>query len=343
MSRLRFAVMGCGRIAVRHCEILSNAEFGELAAVCDVVPERVNRFAEKYDVPGFADAVQMLRQVKPDVVCVLTPSGLHGEHVRLVAPHVENVVVEKPMVLDLADGDRVIECVEKLGNRLFVVMQNRFNRPVIKLRQALEAGRFGKLLLGTVRVRWSRGQSYYDQDDWRGTWAMDGGVITNQASHHLDLLEWMMGEAEEVSAHTATPLVDVEVPTTAVATVRFVSGALGVVEATTDTRPKDLEGSLSVMGDRGAVEIGGFAVNEIRHWHFDEPLPEDDEVVERYSVNPPNVYGYGHAMYLQHVVNCIAGNEVQLVDGVTGRRRVEFIDAIYEAARTGKTVKVHAS
>ena len=358
---LRFAIMGCGRIARRHCEILDQADYAELCGVCDVVPQRADAFASKYHAPGFYDVEQMVRQVKPDVLSILTPSGLHGEHIMQLSPLVQNLVVEKPMVLDLEQADQVIEQCERQGNRLFVVMQNRFNRPVIKLRQAFMAGRFGRLLMGTVRVRWSRDQAYFDQDSWRGSWALDGGVLGNQANHHVDLLEWMMGETDYVSAFSATQLVDVETPTSVVASLQFKSGALGVVEATTSTRPKDLEGSLSVLGEHGTVEIGGFAVNRIRHWHFDPPLPQDHEVMDRYSVNPPDVYGYGHAMYLRHVHDCLrAGTPCQRDDAgqcatgdppfpcdfdlpgpLEGRRSLQLIKAIYEAARTGKRVKVH--
>jgi len=341
MSRLRFAIMGCGRISVRHCEILSKAHFAELVAVCDVVQERAEKTGEKYGVPSYQDVEEMIAAEKPDVINILTPSGLHGRHVLQVAPLVKNIVVEKPMTLDLDEADRMIERCEELGVGLFVVMQNRFNRPVIKLREALEEGRFGELFLGTVRVRWSRNQAYYDQDDWRGTWAMDGGVLGNQANHHLDLLEWMMGEADTVSAYTSTQFVDIEVPTTVVATVSFKSGALGVVEATTSTRPKDLEGSLSVLGSTGSAEIGGFAVNRVRHWRFDPVRPGDEEVMAGYSENPPNVYGYGHAKYLEHVANCILHGEQRLVGGVTGRRSLELIRAIYESAKTGRHIKVH--
>jgi len=175
---------------------------------------------------------------------------------------------------------------------LFVVKQNRYNRPVLKLRQALDAGRFGKLSLGTVRVRWCRPQTYYDQDAWRGTWKDDGGVFANQASHHIDLLQWLMGPVESVQSYTATRLVDIEVEDLGLAILRFTSGALGVIEATTTARPKDLEGSLSILGERGAVVIGGFAVNRLETWNFDVPSP-DDENPQEWSQNPPNVYGLG--------------------------------------------------
>jgi predicted dehydrogenase len=221
------------------------------------------------------------------------------------------------------------------------VKQNRFNVPVMKLREALEGGRFGKLVLGTVRVRWCRTQAYYDQDPWRGTWAMDGGVLTNQASHHVDLLEWMLGDVDSVYAMTTTALAKIEAEDTAVVVLRFRSGALGVIEATTAARPKDLEGSLSLLGEGGTVEIGGFAVNQMKVWNFVTPLPDDDTVLEKYSVNPPNVYGFGHQAYYEHVVDCILNDSQQLVDGLTGRRSLELINAIYESVETGQEVHLH--
>jgi UDP-N-acetyl-2-amino-2-deoxyglucuronate dehydrogenase len=208
----------------------------------------------------------------------------------------------------------------------------------VKLREALDAGRFGKLVLGTVRVRWCRRQEYYDQDPWRGTWALDGGVLSNQASHHIDLLEWFMGEVQSVYAKATTALVDIETEDTAVVVLKFRSGALGVIEATTATRPVDLEGSISVLGERGTVEVGGFAVNEMKVWRFEQPLPEDEQVLSRFSVNPPNVYGFGHQAYYQHVVNCIRHEQPQLVDGLEGRRSLELISAIYESIETGREV-----
>jgi len=247
-------------------------------------------------------------------------------------------VVEKPMALTLDDADAMIHSCGLAGVKLFVVKQTRFNVPVVKARQALQAGRFGKLTLGTVRVRWCRPQAYYDQAAWRGTWAMDGGVLSNQASHHVDLLEWMMGDVESVFAMGATALANIEAEDTAIVTLRFKNGALGIIEATTATRPNDLEGSLSVLGEGGSVEIGGFAVNKMKVWSFVEPESGDEEVMEKYSVNPPNVYGFGHQAYYEHVVDCIMNNRQQLVDGLVGRKSLELIIAIYESIETGKEV-----
>jgi len=337
---LNFALVGCGRIAKRHSELLGHAQVGNarLAAVCDVVEEKARRIGAEFGVPHFLDMHEMMAKSAVDVVVVLTESGLHAEHVVALAEHGKHIVVEKPMALTLPDADAMIRACDAAGVKLFVVKQNRFNVPVEKLRQALEGGRFGKLVMGTVRVRWCRGQDYYDQDKWRGTWAMDGGVLTNQASHHVDLLEWMMGDVESVFAMSRTALVDIETEDTAIVALRFVNGALGLIEATTATRPKDLEGSISILGEGGTVEIGGFAVNELKVWSFKSSLPGDDDVRSKYSVNPPNVYGFGHQAYYDHVVDCILNGRTQLVDGLEGRRSLELINAIYESIETRREV-----
>jgi len=234
----------------------------------------------------------MMTKVETDVISVLTDSGSHANVVVELAQYGKHIVVEKPIALTLDDVDRMITTCDRNGIKLFVVQQNRFNVPVLKLREALEAERFGKLVMGTVRVRWCRTQEYYDQDKWRGTWARDGGVISNQAIHHVDLLSWMMGDVESVFAKSSTALVDIETEDTAAVVVRFRNGALGIIEATTATRPIDLEGSISVLGEKGTVEIGGFAVNEMKVWKFSESQDSDSEILEKYSVNPPNVYGF---------------------------------------------------
>jgi len=280
----------------------------------------------------------MMESTDVDVAVVLTESGRHARHVIELAPYRKHIVVEKPMALTLPDADAMIQACDRAGIRLFVVKQNRFNVPVVKLRQALDAGRFGRLVLGTVRVRWCRDQAYYDQDPWRGTWALDGGVLTNQASHHVDLLEWIMGDVESVYALASTQLVKIEAENTAVVALRFVSGALGIIEATTAARPKDLEGSISVLGEGGTVEIGGFAVNQLKVWAFSRPEPEDDTIIQKFSVNPPNVYGFGHQAYYEHVVHCINHGAPQLVDGLQGRRSLELINAMYESVETGREI-----
>lgn len=337
---IHFAILGCGRIAKRHAELLGTGQIAgaKLAAVCDSDGARAAAFAARFGVPGFTSLGEMLAQPGIDAVSVLTPSGMHAAHAIQVARAGRHIVVEKPMALTLEDADAMIGAADLAGVRLFVVKQNRFNLPVVKARAALDGGRFGKLVLGTVRVRWCRDQRYYDQDAWRGTWAQDGGVIANQASHHVDMLGWFMGPVESVHARSLRALVDIEAEDTAVATIRFRNGALGVVEATNAARPKDLEGSLSVLGATGAVEIGGFAVNKIRHWQFATPLTEDSDVMENFSVNPPNVYGFGHQAYYEHVVACLDRGVTALVDGHEGRASLELVAALYESMASGRDV-----
>jgi UDP-N-acetyl-2-amino-2-deoxyglucuronate dehydrogenase len=339
---LRFGLMGCGRIAKRHSELLGNGQIkgAELVAVADVQTDRADAFAARFGVHSFHTAEAMLASPDVDIVSILTPSGMHADHAIMAARAGKHVVVEKPMALRLEDADAMIRACDEAGVKLFVVKQNRFNVPVVKAREALDEGRFGKLVLGTVRVRWCRDQRYYDQDSWRGTWAQDGGVLSNQASHHVDLLEWFMGSVESVHARAMTALVDIEAEDTAIATLKFTNGALGIVEATNAVRPKDLEGSLSVLGSTGTVVIGGFAVNKIDTWNFSNPDPVDREIAEKFSVNPPNVYGYGHQAYYEHVVDCLTNNRAALVDGLEGRRSLELINALYESIETGLEVRL---
>lgn len=337
---LKFALVGCGRISKRHSELLGHNQINgaQLVAACDIVEEKARRIGREFSVPHFMDMHHMMRSVEVDVVVVLTESGSHAEHVIGLAAYGKHIIVEKPMALTLSDADAMIHACYAAGVKLFVVKQNRFNVPVIKLREALEQGRFGKLVMGTVRVRWCRPQAYYDQDSWRGTWAMDGGVLTNQASHHVDLLEWMMGEVDSVFAMSRTALANIEAEDTAVVVLRFKNGVLGVIEATTAVRPVDLEGSLSVLGEGGSVEIGGFAVNKMKVWNFVDRIAGDDEVMEKYSVNPPSVYGFGHQAYYEHVVDCVLNNKPHMVDGLEGRKSLELINAIYESVETGREV-----
>lgn len=331
-------IIGCGRIAKRHFEVLHGLPEAKLVGCCDVIGKRAEQYAEQYGIAAFDDYRKMIEATNPDVVEILTPSGNHAEIGLGAARLGRHLIIEKPMALRLEDADALIETCAGEGVKLFVVQQNRYNRPVQKLAAAVRTGRFGKAVLGTVRVRWCRPQAYYDQDSWRGTWAMDGGVLTNQASHHIDLLQWLLGPVRSVMAMATTRLAKIEAEDTGVAILRFASGALGVIEATTATRPRDLEGSLSLLGEKGSVEIGGFAVNKIRTWQFTEPLPEDETVLREYSENPPDVYGYGHREYLVRALKSVATGATAPVDGLEGRKSLELINAIYESVETGKEV-----
>ncbi|MBN1970216.1 MAG: Gfo/Idh/MocA family oxidoreductase [Candidatus Delongbacteria bacterium] len=333
---MKFGLVGCGRIAPKHADSLINhIEHATLVAVCDPQDSRAKDFGEKYKVNHYLTYDEMLSNEDIDVVCILTESGNHAKHaIDIVRKYHKHIVVEKPMALTLNDADEMIKVCDQNRVKLFVVKQNRYNLPVMKLREALENGDFGKLIMGTVRVRWCRTQKYYDQDSWRGTWAMDGGVFTNQASHHVDLLEWMLGEPVSVFAKSRTALANIETEDTGVAVITFKNGAIGIVEATTAVRPKDLEGSLSILGEKGSVEIGGFAVNELKTWNFTGKNDDFEKVLEV----PPNVYGFGHIRYLQNVCDNLLEDKKALVDGLEGRKSLELINAIYESIETGKEV-----
>ncbi len=340
---INFALIGCGRIAKRHSELLGNNHIkgARLVAVCDKQFEKSKKIGESFGVPYYKSHEEMVSENKIDVFVVLTESGTHAKNVIELAKYRKTIMVEKPMALTLEDADEMIKICNEKNISLFVIKQNRFNLPVIKLKEAVDQGRFGKLFLGTIRVRWSRTQEYYSQDKWRGTWAMDGGVLTNQASHHIDLLEWIFGEVESVHAKSINALADIEAEDTAVAILKFKNNALGIIEATTAIRPTDLEGSISVLGEKGSVEIGGFAVNEIKVWNFVEKFDEDQDIIKNYSVNPPDVYGFGHKSYYEHVIDCINNGSKQLVDGIEGRKSLELINALYESIETGLEVKLN--
>jgi len=337
MNKKRIAIVGCGRISQRHLNVIKQNSALELVGVCDIKDERYAPIASSEGVLGFKDAVEMVSTLRPDLVSILTESGTHASIGVRLAPLVKALIIEKPMALSLEDADALIEACDACGTRLFVVKQNRYNPPILKLRAAVDSGHFGKMVLGTVRVRWSRDQSYYDQDSWRGTWALDGGVFTNQASHHIDLLQWLMGPVESVKAYTATRLVNIEAEDTGVAILKFKNGALGIIEATTATRPKDLEGSISILGELGSVVVGGFAVNKLETWNFSDKKI-DALKIDDPSESVPNVYGLGHGAFYSEVLECLSTGKRAMLDGLEGRKSLEIINAIYQSSSTGQEV-----
>lgn len=337
MEKYKFALIGCGRISNKHINAIKKIDKTSLVAVCDIQEDRAKAKGKENNIPYYTDYQKMIENEEIDIVSILIESGKHAQVFRDITQYKKNVIVEKPMALTLKDADEMIKMADEAGIKLFVVKQNRFNPPVQLLRRALEEGRFGKLILGNIRVRWHRDQAYYDQDSWRGTWKDDGGVFTNQASHHLDLLEWMMGDLESVFAKSGTFLHKIEVEDTGVALFKFTNGALGTFEATTCTNPVDLEGSISILGEYGTVEIGGFAVNEMKVWNFKDKRDYDKEAF-RSSYFPENVYGYGHDLYIRNVLESIENNTRGLVEGIEGRRSLELINAIYESIETEKEI-----
>ena len=334
---LHFAVIGCGRISEKHLSALTCGELdARLVAIADLDESRALAKAEQYRVPCYRDYREMLAaHPEVDVVNVLTPSGLHVDHVVDLAPHGKHIVCEKPMALRPEHCDRMIEACRAGGGRLFVVKNNRFNPAVQAARRALEAGRFGKLVSASVSLRWRRDQAYYDQAAWRGTWALDGGVLSQQATHHLDLMQWFMGPVESVQCQTATRLMQIEVEDTAAAILRFRSGALGTFEATTAARPTDIGCTLSLLGERGTVVVGGMAVNTIEQWRFDHGEDDLESVAASASQEVSSVYGKGHLPYLADVIEALRSGRPGMVEAEEGRRNIEILAALYESAAIG--------
>lgn len=334
-EKIRFALIGCGEVANKHVTAINRLSDAEVVGGYDTDSHNGTTFAERHSIPVFNSVEEMIEKTDPQVLDILTPSGKHAENILEAVHFKKHFVVEKPLALRLDQIDRILNECDKKGLKLFVVQQNRFNPPIRKLKEALDKGRFGKLVLGTVRIRWCRSQDYYNQKSWRGTWALDGGVLTNQASHHIDMLIWMMGEVESVMAKTATRLVDIETEDTGLAILKFRNGALGVIEATTATRPKDLEGTISILGEKGSVEIGGFFMNELKTWNFNNSNEMDKNIWDKYA-KVPDELAWNHTEFFKDVINSLRNDKKGLIDGLEGRKSVELINAIYESAETGK-------
>ena len=327
-EKIGFAIIGCGRISYRHIEAIQENPKAELVALCDLNLERAKERNEGINVEIYRDYNEMLQKGNVDVVCLMTPSGMHAEHcIDIMTKYKKHVVVEKPISLSLADGHKMIATAEEFGVKIFAVHQNRFNKAIQKIKSAIDGKIFGKIVLATVRIRWSRSQAYYDRDPWRGTWGLDGGALTNQSIHHLDLLQWLIGEIESISAIGTTQLVDVEVEDTACAWLKFKNGAFGAVEATTATRPfdMDLEASISILGENGTVIVEGASVNRLTTWTF------DDIDLSKHSEDPPNVYGFGHNHIIENVVEVLTKGGQPLVSGKDALQSIRFLHGLYRS------------
>jgi UDP-N-acetyl-2-amino-2-deoxyglucuronate dehydrogenase len=336
--KIRFGLVGCGRVSKSHFSALDrHKERSELVAVCDVDAVALERAVAATCAQGYSELGQLLARSNADVVVLATPSGLHPEQAIEVAHSGRHVMTEKPMATRWEDGKRMVQACDNAGVRLFVVKQNRFNATLQLLKRAVQKNRFGRIFTVTINVFWTRPQSYYDSAKWRGTWEFDGGALMNQASHYVDLLDWLVGPVESVHAYTATLARRIQVEDTAVATVRWRTGALGSVNVTMLTYPKNLEGSITVIGEKGTVRVGGVAVNEIQHWEFAEP-DEDDELVETASYQTPSVYGFGHAAFYENVIRVLRGEAEPEADGREGLKSLEILIAMYLSARDGRRV-----
>lgn len=329
MSKLNFGIIGCGRIAYKHAEAIKKNEKANLLSVCDVIEERVADYKDKYGAQkGYIDYHELLENPDLDVVSICTPSGIHAEMGIAAAKAGKHVVVEKPMSMSLQDADALINACDENGVKLAVCFQNRFNPPVQKLRRALEEGRFGKLTHGSAVVRWFRPQDYYDQAPWRGTRANDGGCLMNQSIHNIDLLQWMMGPVESVFGYTANNLREIECEDVGVAVLKFKSGALGVIEASTTVYPENLEETLNIFGEKGTVVLGGIAVNKIETWKFADCQGEE---LEQEQQDVPNVYGFGHEALIEDVIQAVYDDRQPYIDGREGRCALGIVLSIYQS------------
>jgi UDP-N-acetyl-2-amino-2-deoxyglucuronate dehydrogenase len=338
--KIRFALVGCGRISSRHVEaIAAHGDDAELVAVCDTDPRVLRGTAESTGAEPFGSLDALLAGSDADAVVLATPSGLHAQQGIRIAAAGRHVITEKPMATRWRDGQALVQACDDAGVRLFVVKQNRQNATLQLLKRAIQAGRFGRIYMVTLNVFWNRPQSYYDSAGWRGTWEFDGGAFMNQASHYVDLLDWLVGPVESVHAFTSTLARNIQVEDTGVANVKWRSGALGSISVTMLTYPRNFEGSLTIIGEKGTVRVAGVAVNEIQHWEFSEPH-EDDARVADASYETTSVYGFGHPRYYRNVIRCLRGAEAPETDGREGLRSLELLIGIYQSARDGRVVSL---
>jgi UDP-N-acetyl-2-amino-2-deoxyglucuronate dehydrogenase len=353
--RIRIALVGCGRISANHIRaIAQHHDRAELTAICDTQPERLQQAQQRIteaaqEHPGaaslpvqFSQYRELLAAVQSgstpvDMVVLATPSGLHPGQVIAAAEAGLHVCTEKPMATRWADGVAMVKACDQAGVRLFVVKQNRFNSTLQLVKRQVEKGRFGQIAIVAVNVFWQRPQSYYDQDGWRGTWELDGGALMNQASHYIDLLDWLVGPVLSVSASIATLGRSIEVEDTAALQLRWRNGALGTMAVTMLTYPKNLEGSITILGENGSVRVGGPAVNRIEHWSFANESA-DDALIDEASYATTSVYGFGHTPYYANILDALQGNSEPLCDGREGLRSLEILIAAYQAARNNCTV-----
>ncbi len=333
MSDIRFAIIGCGRIAKNHLGPLTELPGAKLVAVCDIISERAEGYAQKYGVPAYTNYHTMLRNEQVDVVCILTPSGMHPQHtIDVIQKYRKHIVVEKPMALAWDDLARMKSVADSNNVKIFPVYQNRYNKAVQKVHDDLLSGALGKPVLGTVRLRWCRPQRYYDRDPWRGTWAMDGGALTNQGIHYVDLLQYMLGDIESVTARAATQLVNVEVEDTFIATLKFKNGALGVIEVTTAARPDDFEASISVLAEKGTAILTGIASNQLSTFTL------DPETASAYSEDFPDAYGFGHWPFFRDVISELTEGKPHPVSFEEGTCAIRLLNALYRSAEDNREV-----
>jgi predicted dehydrogenase len=352
-KKLRFGLIGCGRISFKHIEaIVNNYDNAELVALCDLEIEKAELVKKRYiellsqkniatnNIDVYQDYQELLKRDDIDIVSIATFSGTHAEITINALKSNKHVIVEKPMALSIKDADEMIETAKKYNRKLTVCHQNRFNSTVQKLRKALEKNRFGKLVHGVATIRWNRNNDYYRQASWRGTWEQDGGTLMNQCIHNIDLLQWMMGPVDRLYAEADTFLRNIEGEDMGAAVLRFKNGAIGIIEGSACIYPKNLEETLSIFGEKGTVRIGGVAINKIVDWKFADGLDDEEEVkrVVNYE-DPDTVYGYGHTPLYKDFIDAVLKDREPYITGEDGKKAMEIVLAIYKSRKTGLPVE----
>ncbi|OPY62528.1 MAG: 1,5-anhydro-D-fructose reductase [Pelotomaculum sp. PtaU1.Bin065] len=334
--KVRFGIIGCGHIAPKHADAIMNSPLMELKAVCDINPSAARDFGEKYGVKWYTDVKDLLDSPDIDVVNICTPSGLRVEIGLQAVEAGKHLVVEKPMALALKEADILIRACRDREVKLSVMHQNRYIPAVRKMMKALRSGRFGKLTHGSAVVRWNRNDEYYAKAPWRGTKAMDGGCMLNQAIHNIDLLQFALGDAQVVFGFTATQLRKIETEDNVVAVIKFANGSLGTIEASTTIYPGNLEENLSVFGSEGTAVLGGVAMGKLRAWRL---AGDDEAAVLAEQDNEPEQPRYAcHQAVLEDMAMAIIDNRKPAIDGLEGRKALAIIEAIYRSNDTGMPV-----
>ncbi len=338
--KIKVAIVGCGRISKNHFNSIEKfPDDIELISICDTDEKILNQHTGIYNVPGYLNLEGMLENEKFDLLIICTPSGLHPEQTIMGAKFGVHVMTEKPMATRWGDGINMVKACDEARKRLFVVKQNRRNSTIQLLKRAMDEKRFGRIHMVHLNVFWTRPQEYYDSAKWRGTWELDGGAFMNQASHYVDLIDWLIGPVADVQAMTGTLARDIEVEDTGVLNVRWRSGALGSMSVTMLAYPKNMEGSITILGKKGTVRVGGVAVNEIQHWEFEDERDYDNEV-KNANYETTSVYGFGHPSYYKNVIDVLRGDAEADTDGREGLKSLEVLIAAYLSARDGRTVSL---
>lgn len=341
---MKYALIGCGRISPNHIAA-ARANNLEIVGICDINPLNMNDKILKFELNSihtYTDYRQMLEAEKPELVAICTESGKHAAIALDCIDAGCNVIIEKPIALSLSDADEIIRRGHEKGVKVCANHQNRFNKSIQKIRDAVEKGRFGKMFYGTAHIRWCRDREYYSRAEWRGTWEQDGGALMNQCIHNADLLRWMLGdEIDTVMGMTDKLNHDyIEAEDLGIALIKFKNGSYGILEGTTDIYPKNLEETLYLFGEKGTIKAGGTSVNRIEEWRFSDQLDEPEEVVRQFAENPPNVYGFGHTPLYADVIDAINNDREPYITGEDGRRALELVLAVYKSADEGQPIKL---